>query len=107
MQRNDKLHAAILEFIGELPPRIRTLRAAAGWDLNFGPHAQNSVYKGFESACRELRTWYHDNVPTLYYEAWSGYVTDCEPEPEERVEAQELDPNTVKRALFGALAEYV
>lgn len=104
---NDRVTRGILEFIGDLPPRVRTLRAAAAWDLNFGPRVEGE-YPGFDKACIELRRWFHDEVPTLYFVAWVPEVTDVKPDDtEDGLDYSEIDSSTVKRALFGTLAEYI
>jgi hypothetical protein len=100
----DKLTQAIQEFV-EMPPRIKMLTAAAKWDLNFGPHSEEDPeYTGFERACDEIRDWFSDGVPTLFWDADAGFVGDHD---HGEGEVAVIDTRTVKRALFGSLAEYL
>lgn len=137
----NKAKEAVREHVKDkVPGRVKALIAAANYNLYYGP-SRIYIWKGeedppngefslegdyeeepvgyealgFESMCRELKTFFNDSdlETTYYYEPDSGCVMESEPQGEEDEETGEwIEPETyysvsLKDALLGKLAEYV
>lgn len=134
MTCTDALFSAIREFV-KVPPHIQACAGAIRYDLLWGPSFSRIPPEGIEHfTADDLSTFYSDleddpgeitetycgpvadalkgfiaDLPTLYYEEWSGYVYESEPQPYEDYDHDEwtepeyyvLDRQTVVEALFG------
>ncbi len=108
----------------KVPPDINDLRRMAWFSLMFGPYSaadfeeespgRPARWPGWESALDKLKTWAEENLPReLYFEEWSGYLSESEPEGWKDEETGEwFDPEpcyTVDawREFFGVLTPYI
>lgn len=83
--------------------------------LYYGPGGDDPDAPGYTTAIDTIRDWIDSEMPrTLYYEDWSGFVSENEPEGFEDEETGEwvepewsdyrqYDTREIKRIVFGAL----
>ena len=113
----------------EVPAHIRAIAQACAYDLNYGPaycediepheftadsyatfpDDLDSPVELYTSRAADALREYLSELPTLYYEDWSGCVLDSEPEPYvddetgELIEPEygEIHRSDIVEALFG------
>lgn len=103
---------AVAELRKKIPPEVKSAAAKASANLYYGP----SSSEGFEENLDIVREWADENISDIYYNTFSGEISDYEPQPEVDEDGNyydegdwiHLEARDVLRALFGTeLALYI